>query len=125
MDAEGLRAVRAAQRELSIADAAAVKQLQALRGAALEAALEEAVTAAKTRGASADPEVAVRALEGLLAERRAVAAVYADARAAAEAEAGSPNGACRVLCAVLPCLMRHTPLYGFADSVSDMHAPTP
>lgn len=96
-DAEGLRAVRVAQRELGITDAAAVKQLQALRGAALEAALEEAVAAVKTRGASADPDVAVRALEGLLAQRRAVAAVYADALAAAEAEAGSPEGACCAL----------------------------
>eukprot|EP00892_Ulva_mutabilis_P011319 jgi/Ulvmu1/855/UM100_0006.1 len=91
MDAGGLRAVRAAQRELGISDAAAVKQLQSLRGAALETALEEAVAASKTRGASADPEIVVGALDALLKERRAVAAVYADALAEAEAAAGSPE----------------------------------
>lgn len=84
--------MRAAQRDLGITDAAAVKQLQVLRSATVEAALDEAVIAAKTRGASADPEVAVNALEGLLAQRRATAAVYAEARAEAEAAAESPEG---------------------------------
>lgn len=94
--------MRAVQRELGITDAAAVKQLQAARAKTVEAALEEAVTAAKTRGASADPTVAVRALEGLLAQRRAVAEVYAEERVAAEAKVESPDGAAPAACWGVP-----------------------
>ena len=75
----GMRAVRAAQQELSITDEAAAAQLAAANAAATEKLLEEAVTASKIRGASANPSAVIDKIDALLHKRRTLAATYAAA----------------------------------------------
>lgn len=104
----GMRAVRAAQLELSITDEDAAAQLASVNASATEKLLEEAVTASKVRGASANPSAVVGKIDELLKKRRTLAATYAAAEQ--ELAQAGPGVHCEtslqpLLCLKLLCLL--------------------